>query len=219
MITANAGELLRAVRRGHKLSQEDLAIRAGVPPEVISAIESGHVSPEVESLRQLLELLGEDLVLGSAGRATGIDITLNPGNLRLSPEQRVQRGLEFANVVRENRVSGAEGLGRSLQPGPLLQALETLGVEFVVVGSVAGLFYGSAYPTFDLDVACAKEQKNLSSLDSALKDLGLSCGIQRFVTRTVVSFETRFGSTSSSPTSCATGKKTTLRVSQRRRPA
>jgi hypothetical protein len=38
-------------------------------------------------------------------------------------------------------------------PLPLLEALSAGGVDFVVIGGVAGGAHGSAYPTYDLDVA------------------------------------------------------------------
>lgn len=47
--------------------------------------------------------MGEDLVLSAKKRDTGIDVTLNRANLELTPSQRVERGLEFAEFVRRNR--------------------------------------------------------------------------------------------------------------------
>lgn len=172
----DAGELLCQVRQRHGLSQEDLAIRAGVARSVIRDIESGRASPSVQALAELLHVLAEDLVLGSEKRETGIDITLNQGNLTLNAESRVQRGLEFADIVRSNRRGGAKGLGRSLRLGPPLQVLVRHSIDFVVVGSIAGLAYGSAYPTFDLDVAYSRDAGNLARLDSALAELGATDG-------------------------------------------
>jgi transcriptional regulator with XRE-family HTH domain len=99
----SAGELLRDARRRHGLSQQGLAARASTTQPAISRIERDRVSPSVETLRELLYLLGEDLVLGSEARDTGIDRTLNQDNLALSPGQRVRRGLELADLVRRNR--------------------------------------------------------------------------------------------------------------------
>ena len=53
--------------------QARLAIRAGTTQSVISRIENDRVSPSVETLRGLLHLLGEDLVLSVSGRDAGID--------------------------------------------------------------------------------------------------------------------------------------------------
>ncbi|HEX3241085.1 MAG TPA: helix-turn-helix domain-containing protein [Solirubrobacterales bacterium] len=97
------GELLREARRKHGVSQARLAIRAGTTQSAISRIERDHVSPSVETLRDLLHMLGEDLVLGSEARDFGVDETLNQGNLRFDSANRVRRGLEFADFARRNR--------------------------------------------------------------------------------------------------------------------
>jgi transcriptional regulator with XRE-family HTH domain len=185
------GDLLREARLRHGLSQEDLGIRAGIAPEVVVDIENGGVSPTIETLTELLELTGEDLTLEVKARNTGIDRTLNQGNLMLSAEERVQRGLAFAEVVRQNRRGGAEDLGRPLQLGALLELLRSFDMEFVVIGSIAGLVHGSAYPTYDLDLAYSGSSGGLlAALDAA--------GVQRDTRppssgNDVLSFETEFG--------------------------
>lgn len=102
------GELLREARLRHGVSQKRLAIRAGTTQSAISRIEKNRVSPTIETLNELLFLLGEDLTLSSEARDAGIDITLNEGTRRLPPDLRVKRGLEFADFVRRNR-GGAAG--------------------------------------------------------------------------------------------------------------
>lgn len=188
-----AGRLLRETRRRRGLSQEDLAVRAGAAPVVVSDIEADRVSPTVEMLGELLELLGEDLVLGAEERETGIDLTLNRGNLELRPEHRVQRGLAFADVVRENRSGDDDDLGRSLRPGPLLGALDRHGVDFVVIGSIAGLAHGSAYPTYDLDLAYAGRLENLNRMAAALGEIGVQIDDNRLGEHNVFSFDTEHG--------------------------
>lgn len=101
------GELLKDARRRHGVSQKRLAIRAGTTQSAISRIERDRVSPSVETLRELLSLLGEDLTLDAAERDTGIDRTLNAKNLELTATQRVRQGLAFADFVRRNRGGAA----------------------------------------------------------------------------------------------------------------
>jgi transcriptional regulator with XRE-family HTH domain len=97
------GELLRDARQRHGVSQQSLATRASTTQSAISRIERDRISPSIETLRELLHLLGEDLVLAAEGRDAGIDRTLNRANLALTPAQRVRRGMEFADFVRRNR--------------------------------------------------------------------------------------------------------------------
>jgi transcriptional regulator with XRE-family HTH domain len=97
------GQILREARRRHGVSQARLAARAGTTQSAISRIEADRVSPTVQTLGSLLDLLGEDLAIGSEPRDTGIDRTLNRANLALTPAQRVKRGLAFGDLVRRNR--------------------------------------------------------------------------------------------------------------------
>jgi transcriptional regulator with XRE-family HTH domain len=105
------GGLLREARLRHGLSQERLARRAGTTQSAISRIEQERGSPTIRTLEELLHLMGENLVLTVERRDTGIDLTLNRANLELTPDQRVQRGLGFADFVRRNRggEKGSEG--------------------------------------------------------------------------------------------------------------
>jgi hypothetical protein len=57
-------------------------------------------------------------------------------------------------------------------PLPLIDALSSGDVDFVVIGGVAGGAHGSAYGTFDLDVAYARDRANLERLASVLHALG-----------------------------------------------
>jgi transcriptional regulator with XRE-family HTH domain len=176
------GELLREARRRHGVSQELLAARAGTTQSAISRIESGRVSPSVDTLWELLYLLGEDLELTAQKRDFGIDVTLNRANLSVAPAQRVQRGLAFSDFIRRNRgkrPSDLETWGHvdgppALQAHPLLKALVDHGVDFVLVGGMAGIAQGSSYPTYDIDVAYARDEANLQRLARALAELEVS---------------------------------------------
>lgn len=53
----------------------------------------------------------------------------------------------------------------------LLKALNEGGVDYVVVGGLAGQLHGSAYPTYDLDVAYARDRPNLERLAKVLVGL------------------------------------------------
>jgi len=63
------------------------------------------------------------------------------------------------------------GADLPLKAGPLLQTLAKHGVDFVVIGGMAGLVHGSAYPTYDLDVAYSRDRANLERLAEALRGL------------------------------------------------
>lgn len=180
------GELLREARRRNGVSQAVLATRAGTTQSAISRIESGRVSPSVDTLWELLYLLGEDLELSVPDRDSGIDLTLNRANLSFTPGQRVQRGLAFSDFVRRNRGKNPSDLATwghvdgppPLRAHPLLRALVEHGVDFVLVGGMAGIALGSSYPTYDLDVAYARDSANLERLARALTELRVSLRVK-----------------------------------------
>jgi hypothetical protein len=57
------------------------------------------------------------------------------------------------------------------QPQALIRTLIDHDVDFVVVGGLAAMSHGSAYPSFDLDIAYARDRKNLERLADALREL------------------------------------------------
>jgi hypothetical protein len=58
-----------------------------------------------------------------------------------------------------------------LDPLPMLEVLGRHGVDFVIVGGIAGGAHGSSYPTYDLDIAYARTKENLDRLAAALVEL------------------------------------------------
>ena len=57
-------------------------------------------------------------------------------------------------------------------PGPIFETLVRHGVDFVVIGGLAGIAHGSAYNTEDVDIAYERSRANLERLAWALSELG-----------------------------------------------
>lgn len=57
-------------------------------------------------------------------------------------------------------------------PGPAIEALADAGIDFVLIGGLAGIAHGSAYPTYDLDVMYARDRANLERIASFLREIG-----------------------------------------------
>ncbi len=104
-----AGELLRATRRKHGLTQRQLAIRARTSQAAVSRIERDLVSPSVSTLVELLRLMNEELVLDAREIDWGHDVTLNRANLSLTVAQRLDRLGAYADFTSELRRVGAGG--------------------------------------------------------------------------------------------------------------
>ena len=61
-----SADLLKTVRRRHGLTQKQLAARARTSQAAISRIERGLVSPSIDMLANLVDLMGEELQLAAA---------------------------------------------------------------------------------------------------------------------------------------------------------
>lgn len=96
-----AGQLLREARRRHGLTQQQLAARARTSQAAISRIERDLVSPSVDTLANLLDLVGEELALEARPIDYGHDVTLLRQNLTEAVTDRVRRQAAWANAVRE----------------------------------------------------------------------------------------------------------------------
>lgn len=97
------GELLRQARIRHELSQEQLAIRAGTTQSAIARIERDGTSPSIKTLTALFQAMEEDFVFGARPRDWGVDLTLNDLSDEYTAAGRLERGLGFADVIREFR--------------------------------------------------------------------------------------------------------------------
>ncbi len=95
-----SGKLLREARTRHGLTQAQLAARARTSQAAISRIERDVVSPTMQTLGRLFDLLGEKLLLETQPVDYGHDRILLRQNLALTPEERIKRGVAWSNTVR-----------------------------------------------------------------------------------------------------------------------
>ena len=96
-----SGELLRATRRRHGVTQKQLATRARTSQAAISRIERDLVSPSVDTLANLIDLLGDRLELSAVPVDYGFDRSQHLRKLALSPEDRIRGQARWARRVRD----------------------------------------------------------------------------------------------------------------------
>ena len=96
----SAGELLRATRTRHGLTQRQLAIRARTSQAAVSRIERDVVSPSTATLAEFLRLMNEELVLEAREIDWGHDVTLIRQNLALDLADRLDQSAATADLVR-----------------------------------------------------------------------------------------------------------------------
>lgn len=109
----NAATLVRELRARHRLSQAELAYRAGTTQQAISRIEQGRVSPTVEMLARLAAAVGEELVLDSRPREVPFDadqLGAQGGSLMA---ERLERAMSWNRFAGEVAAAGARARDRS----------------------------------------------------------------------------------------------------------
>lgn len=85
------------------MTQAELARGAGTTQSAIARWESGRVSPTIETLARVVEACGLSLNI-SLLEPNDHDLGLAQSNLRLTPEQRMDRfmsGIRFAKELRD----------------------------------------------------------------------------------------------------------------------
>jgi hypothetical protein len=63
------------------------------------------------------------------------------------------------------------GADETFDPVPVLERFAAAGVDFVVIGGVAGGAHGSSFATFDVDLAYGRDAENLEKVAAVLKAL------------------------------------------------
>jgi transcriptional regulator with XRE-family HTH domain len=95
------GEIVRATRARHRLSQQSLARRARTTQRHVSRIERGEISPSFETLARLLAAMGEQLEIQAvpgpvSNRSSG---ELQADYRQLSPSECVAQTAALSHTV------------------------------------------------------------------------------------------------------------------------
>lgn len=101
----DSAALVFEARRRHGLSQASLARRAGTSQRHVSRIERGEVSPSVDTLRRLLQVMGEELRLTAVPAAHRYDRDDLAHELRRPMGERLEGALAWNDFAGE--IAGA----------------------------------------------------------------------------------------------------------------
>ncbi len=100
-------DLVREARKRARLTQRDLAERAGTTQSAIARLESGRTSPTFENVIRLLRLCGMDLDVMLVERDSS-DWMQAQQLLKLTPSERLSQGVRLAQAADEIR-RGSDG--------------------------------------------------------------------------------------------------------------
>lgn len=108
----DAGVLLREARARGRVTQRELAARAGTGQAAISDIERGALAPSLARLEELISLTGHQLSLAVVERPVLVDRELLADDLRMFAEERMElaallsrRAFELAQAHRAGWVA------------------------------------------------------------------------------------------------------------------
>jgi predicted nucleotidyltransferase/DNA-binding XRE family transcriptional regulator len=110
--TQAAGTLLRRARVGARISQTELAARAGVTQSVVSAYESGHRQPALSTLADLIEAAGYELVVDVKRQPRRLGRLSGPVGRRVRRRRRELVAAAAAHGVTNLRVFGSVARGQ-----------------------------------------------------------------------------------------------------------
>jgi transcriptional regulator with XRE-family HTH domain len=132
--------LIREARRRARLTQSELAMRAGTTQSAVARWEAGRSLPSLEKLQELVECCGLELGVSLGERRDAEERLLD--QLRaLTPEQRLQRllaAIPFAGGEVAADATGAADEDERFEPVALLATLRRHEVRYVLIGGAGG---------------------------------------------------------------------------------
>jgi transcriptional regulator with XRE-family HTH domain len=105
------GQLIRATRARHGLSQRSLARRVGTQQSAISRLEADEISPSVETLELLLLAMGECLQLATAPLERDYEAAHRAATGARSPDERLALGISWNRLAGRLAAAGREAHG------------------------------------------------------------------------------------------------------------
>ncbi len=103
----DAGQLIRRSRQKAGLTQAELATRMGTTQSAVARLERPGSNPRLDTLQRAMLATGARLDLRAPRRKTALDEAQIAGQLRLTPEQRLESMMAAYKSV--SRIAGAVG--------------------------------------------------------------------------------------------------------------
>ena len=167
-------QLIREARRRARLTQSELADRAGTTQSAIARWEAGRALPSLEKLQALVACCNLDLTVSLVDRQTA-ELGVLEQKLAMSPTERLKQLIAAMPFLGGELVAadatGDPGGEAPFDPLAILGSLMKHEVRYVLVGGLAATMHGSPFLSTDVDIAPERDAENLGRLAAALNEL------------------------------------------------
>ncbi len=155
---------LRALRKRARLTQREIAKRAGISQALVARIESGDVDPRVSTLNKILKVINN----ASSDRVKAKDVMHQPV-IAIRPDDTVGKAIEIFRkhgisqlpVIEDDKVVG------SIREETILRDLKNGKINDLLNASVGDLLE-EAFPIVSMNTDIDEISKMLSSGDSVV---------------------------------------------------
>lgn len=167
--------LIREARRRARLTQAELAARAGTTQSAVARWEAGKALPSLEKLRELVDCCGLELVV-SLAQEPPTEREIPMSDVARSPEARLARlmaALPSGDPADDTAdATGHPGGDARFDPLAVLATLSRHDVRYVLMGGLAATLHGSRFLITEIEITPERSTQNLRRLAEALTDLG-----------------------------------------------
>lgn len=155
--------LLRSARRRARLTQAQLADRAGVTQSVISAYEAGRRQPSLPTLSALIAATGHELDLQLRSTPRRLDVLTGPIGRRVRKDRRPLVDAAAAHGIRNLAVFGSVARGEDRHDSDL-----DLAADLPAGMGLVGL--GRARDDLEAIVGCAVDLVPFGDLKAGIRE-------------------------------------------------
>lgn len=159
----DSGVVLRSARQRAHLTQQQLAVAAGVTQSVVSAYESGRRQPSVPTLAALVAATGFELDLQLRTIPRRLDILTGPIGRRVRRHRRRLLDTAAAHGIHDVRVFGSVARGED-RPDSDLDLLADLPASMGLIG------LGRARDALEAVIGCSVDLIPAADLKSGVRE-------------------------------------------------
>ena len=169
-MATHGNDLVREARKRARLTQRELAEKAGTTQSAVARLESGRTRPAFDDVLRLVRLCGFDLDIMLVERDSAD--WMQAQDCREATAGRASRAVSPVHAPGAGAQGGGGAECLSSSPNGSWRSSPAHGVEFVLIGGLAAATHGSPFLTQDVDITPDVHLDNMDRLSAALRELG-----------------------------------------------